>query len=104
VSNSEAEERENYLIKVWGPEIGRLAKYLPHIEYPKCNECSNHITIEHGGIGCVNCGRSYCCDSSCIDNKYLERDIGQSHLIKKCHKCEGDPLCNFILRNGGDEQ
>ncbi len=94
------ESHEDYLVRTLGPEIGRLAKYLPYVEYPKCNKCGNHITPEHGGIRCVNCGKTYCCDNSCIAGKYLEKGVGYSHLIKECHECNGDPLPNFILRSG----
>ena len=59
-----------------------------------CCVCNNHITPEHGGIKCKNCGRLFCCDDNCISPKYLKKPVGYSHTIYRCHICEAHSACN----------
>lgn len=65
-------------------------------EDPQCIKCGADISMEHGGIGC-SCGSWYCCDTSCINKRFLKLDIGQSQKIKSCPEC----ICEYCGNDCG---
>ncbi len=89
--------------------MGKQCKYCGHVRHPTtqypndiCVICDNGITLEHGGIGCINCGSDFCCSEICIPKKYLIERSCYSHSIPACNQCTVEdnkfcPRCNYKL-------
>ncbi len=61
------------------------------LDYPadvgNCITCKGVISDSHGGIGCSNCDSLYCCETRCIPQEFLKKDVSQSHNIDHCPRC-----------------